>query len=367
MGTLHVSVAQQVRRRLLRSITAFLPQLARAETPYSREAGWDRRSGRFFKTAAGPANRRVISRSPLIALVLVLLLVGLNAPSIARAAAANETQSVSPVRYTSAGSQRSTASKTNPYQASTSMEARQSAIRSIPIEKLDETARAKVTAVLKHTSVFRRMPVHVVDCDPELYLFLVRHPDVVVNIWQVLGVSQLQLQQASAQTFRMAESVGTLANFEFLYQDHETHVIYGEGSYDGPLFAKPATGRCLLVLKTGYVREPDGRYFIVSRLDTFLQVDRLGMEVLTKTFSPLVGRVADLNFQQTAAFLGSLSKTAEVNSRGVQRLSTRLTQVPPDARKRLATLAEKIGQQAQGTVQQASATEPTRSPHRHTE
>jgi len=228
----------------------------------------------------------------------------------------------------------------------TSRAAMQSAVRSIPLEKLDAESRAKVHSVLSHISVFRRMPIRVVDCDPHLYLFLVRHPDVVVNIWEVLRISSLKLEQIGSGKYQVAESAGTLANVEFLYRSHDTHVIYGEGSYDGPLFAKPVKGRCLLVLRSGYVRETNGRYYITTRLDTFVRVDHGGVELLTKTFHPLIGKTADSNFVQTVAFLGSLSRTAEVNLRGVQRLATKLYRVTPEARLQLARLAADVARKS---------------------
>ncbi|MBN2476166.1 MAG: hypothetical protein JXB62_16255 [Pirellulales bacterium] len=246
----------------------------------------------------------------------------------------------------------------NVLQATTSQAARQSAIQSIPIEKLDPQARAKVRSVLSDIAVFRRLPVRVIDCDPHLYLFLVRNPDVVVNIWEVLKVSSLQLRQVRAGKYRVAESAGTLATVEFLYGSHDTHVIYAEGSYDGPLFARPIKGRCLMVLRSGYVREPNGRYYITTRLDTFISVDHGGAELLTKTFHPLVGKTADLNFVQTVAFLGSLSRTAEVNSRGVQRLASKLSHVAPEARLELAELAADIAQKTTASADRETASSP---------
>ncbi len=230
----------------------------------------------------------------------------------------------------------------NPFRASTSRATRQSALRAIPIDKLDARAKAKVCSVLSNVSVFRRMPIRVIDCDPSLYLFLVRHPDVVVNIWEVLDISRLQLRQVGPETYRVAESVGTLAAVEFLYSSHDTHIIYAEGSYEGSLFARPVKGRCLMVLKTGYIRETDDRYYITSRLDVFLNVEHSGVELLTKAFQPLIGKVADTNFVQSVAFLGSLSRTAEVNCRGVQRLAGRLAHVRPENRLRLAELAAEV-------------------------
>ena len=80
-------------------------------------------------------------------------------------------------------------------------------------------------------------------------------------------------------------------------------------------------GRGVLVLKCGYVRQSNGRYLVTSRLDSFLTIEPAAAELIGKTVSPLMGKTADNNFVQTVGFLGSLSRTAEVNSRGVQRLA----------------------------------------------
>jgi len=231
-------------------------------------------------------------------------------------------------------------------EATTSLAARRDAVQSIPFEKLDAQAQAKVNTVLSNITVFRRMPVRVVNCDPNLYLFLVRHPDVVVNIWEVLKISQLQLQQTEPDTFHVSEPDGSQTNLEFLYRAHDLHIVYAEGSYVGPLLPGPIKGRCLLILRSGYIRETDGRYYITNRLDGFVNVDRGGAELLTKTMHALLGTIVDSNFTQTVAFIGSLSHTAEVNSRGVQRLAGKLTHVQPQYRQQLADLAATVAEKA---------------------
>ena len=159
--------------------------------------------------------------------------------------------------------------RSNPLEASTSDAARHDAIRSIPLAKLAAEDRAKVESVLATVSIFRRLPVKVVDCDPDLYLFLVRHPDVVVNIWDLMKLSQLQLRQIDENLFQIAEPAGTVAQFSYVYRSHDTHVLYGEGKYEGPLLARSVKGRGVLVLKCGYIRQPNGRYYVTSRLDCF--------------------------------------------------------------------------------------------------
>ena len=234
----------------------------------------------------------------------------------------------------------------NPYKGTSSREARESAIACIPMDKLDEEARAKVDSVLSETSIFRRLPIKVVQCDPEMYLFLIRHPDVVVDIWNVMGICQLAVRQVDENTFSVVDKTGTRGTAEFLHSGPTTHIIYSEGAFEGPPLTIPARGRTLMVLKSAYVLEPDGRYYITSRLDAFVQIEHGGVELLTKTFQPVVGRVADINFLQTAGFLGSLSRTAEVNARGMERLADRLGEVQPEVRERFVQLSMQVAERA---------------------
>lgn len=234
----------------------------------------------------------------------------------------------------------------DPNHADTSRSARESAVQTIPFERLDTDARNKVNWVLANTSVFRRMPARVVQSDPDLYLFLVRHPDVVVNVWEVLGMSRLSVRQAGPDLYQVSDDAGTTGSLEFLYRGADTHVAYVEGIYKGGTLTRQIHGRGLMVLKSGYMRQEDGRYYVTSRLDAFLNVEPGGVEFLTKTFQPMVGKVADLNFTQAVGFLGSMSRTAEVNNRGMQRLAKRLVRVQPDVRDQFAALANQVSQRA---------------------
>lgn len=226
--------------------------------------------------------------------------------------------------------------------ATSSAEAQRSAAEAIPIQLLAPEDRERVAGVLSNVTLYRRMPVQVVDCDPDLYYFLVRHPDVVVNIWEVLGITQLTVRQLEPNLFSMEDQAGTTGTFRYLYSSAETQLVYAEGCYKAPLMLKPVQGKTLLLLTSGYVQETSGRYSITNRLDTFVQIEPGGVEILTKTLQPFLTRIADANFVQTLAFVGSLSRTAELNTAGVQRLAGKLEGVDPQHRATLAQLAETI-------------------------
>jgi hypothetical protein len=247
----------------------------------------------------------------------------------------------------------------NPYQATTSRAAREEAVRSIPFDKLDATGQAKIQGVLSNISMYRRMPTQVTRCDPDLYLFMINHPDVTVNLWQVLEVTNIQLQQTGPNTYRANDGQGTKGDVEFLYRSHDLHVLYATGTYEGPLFKNPVRGSCLLLLKTGYSREPDGHYYITSQLDTFFNVDHVGLDLITKTFHPLVGKAADYNFVESASFLGTLQRTGELRPTAMQQLAGKLNNIQPEHRQQFAMLMAAIPQKAAG---RQVVPQPTRPP-----
>ena len=220
---------------------------------------------------------------------------------------------------------------------------REEALRSIPLDKLPAELRPRVAGVLNNTSLFRRVPVQVIDCDPDLYLFLARHPEVVVNIWQIMGISRVSLVRTGPNTYQGNDGAGTTGAITLCYSSYDTQIVYAEGAYEGPMFARPLRAQCVLVLRAGYVQETNGRYYITNRLDTFIHIDHAGLELVAKTFNSIVNKTVDVNFRETVAFVGTISHTAEGNAPGMQRLAAKLTGLEPAVRDEFSRISGEIG------------------------
>ena len=233
-----------------------------------------------------------------------------------------------------------------PSQASSSRTVKNEAIKAIPLAKLDPQDRAEVSAIVKNTSIFRRMPVQVTECDPHLYLFLVQHPEVIVDIWQVMGISKVTLERTGENSFAANDGSGTTGSVKICYASQDTHVIIAEGSYIGPLSDRPLKAKCVMLLKSGYMQETNRRWYVTSRLDAFIQMENVGVEILAKTFQPLINKSADYNFAETAGFVSHVSKTAEANPAGMTRLARKLVDVDDTTRERFVELSTQVAQRA---------------------
>ena len=238
-----------------------------------------------------------------------------------------------------------------------SRKARHEAIKRIPFDRLRPDVHQKLRDVTSRPSIYRRLPVHVIDSDRDLYVFLVRHPEIIINMWQLMGVTKVDIKRTGKYTFRAVDGAGTSGNVELIYGTGNLHVFYGEGSYEGPLIKNPVTGRCVLVLSSGYTETAEGRMHVTSRLDMFARVDNVAADLVAKTLSPFVCRTVDRNFTESARFVGEVSRAAEVKWPGMQRLIPRLKLVEPGVRQQFSTVAARVRENltASGAVRISNA------------
>ena len=233
--------------------------------------------------------------------------------------------------------------------ATSQRSAREEAIRSIPWKRLAEPQRRKLQYIVQNASMYRRLPTRVIDCDPDLFSFLLRHPEVVVDVWQMMGVSKVTLQRVSDQAYQGNDGAGTTGNVCYLYADwgpeaRNLAVVYGDGAYEGKPFLKPLRAQSVIVLQSGAVQETNGRNYVTVRVDSFVHIEQMGIELVAKTVQPWINKTADQNFIETLGFVSTFSQTAEKNPQGMQRLAARLRNVDAPTRDEMVQLCYRAAQ-----------------------
>ena len=224
--------------------------------------------------------------------------------------------------------------------------ARGEALRAIPFRRLTPEAAAKIRSVVAQPTVFRRLPVATIDCDPNLLVFLLRNPEVVINIWELMGVTQIDLQRRGPFHYTAHDGMGTVSQIELIYGTGNQHLYFGRGVYEGSLIKNKVYGECVMLLRSSSFSGVDGRTKIRNVLDVFLKLDSPTLDLVARTCQPLFVKAADNNFVETANFLRKLSRSAEVNPIGVSELAGRLTRVQPQVRTEFAGIANQVASTA---------------------
>lgn len=231
-------------------------------------------------------------------------------------------------------------------EATGGQEARDIARGLIPFDRLTPQTQDRLWSVVDRPTIHRRLPAQVIGCDPDLYVFFLRHPEVVVNMWQLMGITTLSVRRIGAFSFDARDGAGTQAKVELVYGTPDTHVFFADGAYEGPLLKRRTPGRCIMVLKSDYARDSRERTQVTNQMDAFLQLDQTGAEVVARTLQPLIGKTADHNFGETLTFVSRVSQAVEKNPTGVQRLATRLTGVDPAVREKFVAVATAVNHRA---------------------
>ena len=232
--------------------------------------------------------------------------------------------------------------------------ARKEAQNSIPSNKLTAETKQKLAPVVEKPSIFRRLPVTSITSDPEMFVFLIRQPEVVVNIWQLMGVTQMSVERTGDYEFLTNDGAGAISNVELVYGTNNQHIFYAEGSYAGPLLKRKLKGRAVMILNTNYAQGPDGKPITTNSLDVFLKVENATVSLVAKTLNPIIGPTADHNFVESLKFVQRLNETTEKNGTGVQRMAYRLTNLSDGVRDQFIKVA--------GTVYERNSRRTTMKP-----
>ncbi len=216
---------------------------------------------------------------------------------------------------------------------------RKQAVARIPYDRIDPAVARKVADVVQSAAIYRQLPVTTIQSDPDLYLTLLRYPEIIISTWQLMGVTQMDARRVAPFTLNSSDGAGTTTQAELIYGDPHLNIYYAEGEYEGPMLFRKVTGKCVIVVESRYVLGPGGQPTVTSRMNVFLQIDNLAASLIAKTIHPLVGTTADHNFVETMKFAEKLSETTGRNGPGVQRMAERLNGIQPDVRQRFVDVA----------------------------
>ena len=217
---------------------------------------------------------------------------------------------------------------------------RQEVVKQIPWAQLNSETKAKIGDVVDKPNMYRSLPRMAIQIDPDYLHFLIRHPEVVVNIWELMGITEMKAKRIAPYLLETDDGAGTTSKMELVYGSNNTHIFYGEGQYEGPFLRKKLDARCVIVVRTaprnqgiGLAGQAAGvvnkERQMVCQLDVFLKIPNAAAGFVVRTIQPIVGPTADHNFAESMKFLQRLNETTEKNGYGVQEMGKKLSVTRP--------------------------------------
>jgi len=236
---------------------------------------------------------------------------------------------------------------------SASAERRVQVIASLPMQRLTVSAQNRILSIVNSPTIYRQLPTQAIACDRDLFLFITRNPEVLVGMWDVMGVTQVETTRTGPYQIDATDGSGTTCQMDLVYGDRNLHIFVADGHYDGKMVAKPIQGSGVFVFRSTYAKSASGDTTVTGTLDCFVQFDSLGADLIARGLSGFIGRSADANFIETARFLSQISEASKRNPHSMIDLAQRLPQVSTETRKQFVEVIVAINRRDMQAISDA--------------
>ncbi len=217
--------------------------------------------------------------------------------------------------------------------------AKQSAIAQIPLDKLSDTLRTKVTKVIGSAQMFERSKHESFPCHPEIYRWLLESPDASLFAWKKLGATKASITRLDNGTFLGSDGNGGELRCQLIAADAGTRIWFAEGSGRiGPLLPT-MTIRALVFLHFQDVKGTDGRTGIKHRIQILVHYDSTTLvNKITNMTADSAGKKA---VQQLELFFSGMAWYASEHSNWCRNTFNQWASTP-EAKARTQALLQKM-------------------------
>ena len=152
---------------------------------------------------------------------------------------------------------------------------RKDVLASLPMERLTPQARQRIQSVAASPTIYRRLPTQAIDCDPEMFTFLARNAEVMVGLWELMGITSVQTRRTGPYRFEAIDGTGTRCSIDLVYGDYKIHIFVADSGYDGKMVTKPVGAVVSLFCEVPMPLQ-QRRTAVTGTIDCFVKIEGLG-------------------------------------------------------------------------------------------
>jgi hypothetical protein len=208
----------------------------------------------------------------------------------------------------------------------------------IPWKSLPEPIRTKLEEVIDQATVHHRCPSEVFASSPELYLLYLNDPVLTLELWKAIGGSHATLEAVGPGQFEGADGHVSTGKWEFVYRSPELNVIYAEGQYRGPLLGTTLETKSVLILRTAYFQERDGKKYVKHQLDGFVKADAGNLKPLAKALKPVFQKNVESTMQESMWFVSLMCRYTLYDPHTIASSLEHIDKIAPSTKTRLQQL-----------------------------
>ncbi len=177
----------------------------------------------------------------------------------------------------------------------------------IPLDELSPPLRERVRSVIEHPTLSSRGPLEAFHCRPDLYFWLLDHPDLAVHLWRGLGAKCTDIYARGDGGFTWKDAQNGEVHWHTIVRNPKQRVWYAEGRVKPGLMLPAVSLRAVVVLTHQEGSDGKGKPAVRHQMDMILHTDSRAVSLATRLFGASAPRLAEEYVSQLEMFFGALA------------------------------------------------------------
>ena len=219
--------------------------------------------------------------------------------------------------------------------------AEEDARSNMPLKGMSQENRQRAQQIIKERSQFRRLPSLQYTIDEPMFRYLLRHPDVAVSTWRVMGISRFEMWQTGEMEYEAQAIDGSEGIADILYQDDNQMVFVCQGSYHNPLLPRPMEASALIWFRAVYAPNAEGTHVVTQKADVFVRFPSSSVSAIAKVLTPVLHSLMDRNLFEISLYGSMMSRAVRDEPEWVVQVAQQMEGVLPQRKGELIEVARK--------------------------
>lgn len=175
------------------------------------------------------------------------------------------------------------------------------------LDTFPDSCRPGIQTVLAKTALKARGPYETFNCAPNIYRWLLDHPDRTVQGWQRIGAKSITIDALGDGRYGYKDSDGNDVHWDLVHRGTDQRIWYAEGVVKpAPLVPKVGV-KAIFVMHIVEGRDARGRPVMHHQGELFLHTDSKTAALITKILGASAPRMAEQYVGQIQVFFAGLA------------------------------------------------------------
>jgi hypothetical protein len=176
----------------------------------------------------------------------------------------------------------------------------------LPFNEIAPAEREKVRQVVNKPTFKGRGAGEAFGGRPELYDWLLDHPDRALSAWRRLGAVASEIVNHGDGRYSWSDTHGGVIYWHTVYEQKNLRIWYAEGKVRPAQLMPLVPVQAVLVLRHGDMAERTGRSLLIHQTEIFVQTDSKAAALAARMMGGSVTRLTEQGLGQLELFFSGL-------------------------------------------------------------